>query len=132
MKTVDCVSLVVLREGKILVERRREDRETHPGAVVIPGGHLEGDESFTDACRKELKEELGLDCKEFRFLAEALVPTDVELQKTRWYVCMDWEGEPVCNEADEVFWIGLDELFRLDFEYDREAASTLSTETSKN
>ncbi len=58
-KTVDTVSLILVRGGKVLVERRRTDRETYLGAVVIPGGHAnsttlkQGDEIFVVIASKE-------------------------------------------------------------------------------
>jgi ADP-ribose pyrophosphatase YjhB (NUDIX family) len=30
--------------------------------VVVPGGHVESGESLEEACKRELKEELGLEC----------------------------------------------------------------------
>ncbi|MBN2333912.1 NUDIX domain-containing protein [Candidatus Bathyarchaeota archaeon] len=125
METVDCVSLIVVDGCSVLVERRRLDRETYPGCVAIPGGHVEDGETYAEACRRELKEELGLECDEFMFVAEVKVPTDVEVQNTRWYLCRGWQGEPRCYEADEVFWLNGDELDRLDLESDRGVVSRL-------
>lgn len=34
----------------------------HPGQISFPGGRLKSSESFLEAARRELKEELGLDC----------------------------------------------------------------------
>ena len=61
MKTVQTVSFILIKDGKVLVERRRLDRRNDPGAVVIPGGHVEPGESHIEALRRELKEELGLE-----------------------------------------------------------------------
>lgn len=124
-KKVDTVSLILVREGKVLVERRRMDRPTYPGAVVIPGGHVEPGESHTEACRRELREELGVDCRRFTFYDRILCLTDVEDQMNRWFICEGWEGEPTCGEAEEIFWIGRGEVGRLDLEEDRRVITRL-------
>ncbi len=126
--TVDTVSLVLIRGGKLLVERRRMDRNTYPGAVVVPGGHVEPGESYEEACRRELMEELGVDCSLFRFYDRILCRTDVEDQMNRWFLCEGWTGEPRCNEAAEVFWIGHGEVGSLDLEEDRRVISRLFAE----
>jgi 8-oxo-dGTP diphosphatase len=124
-KTVDMVSLILRREGKVLVERRRPDRETYPSAVVIPGGHVEAGESYTDACRRELRDELYVECDLFTFYNKILCLTNVEDQMNRWYICEGWRGEPRCIEADEVFWIGRDEVGRLDLPEDLKVITRL-------
>ncbi len=35
---------------------------------VIPGGHVEPGEKITECCKRELFEEVGLDCSAFRFI----------------------------------------------------------------
>ncbi len=126
--TVDTVSLILIRGGRVLVERRRMDRETYPGAVVIPGGHVEPEESYEDACRRELREELGVECLVFTYYDRMLCTTDVEDQINRWFICEGWEGEPRCIEAEEIFWIGRGEVDRLDLEEDHRVVKRLFTE----
>jgi mutator protein MutT len=91
-RRVDVVALIIARGDEVLVERRRLDRKTDPGAVTIPGGHVEEGETFEEACRRELMEELGLECARLRYLATYLHETTVEDQVTRYYVCEDWTG----------------------------------------
>ena len=45
MKTVETVSFILIKDNKVLVERRRLDRINDPGAVVVPGGHVEPSET---------------------------------------------------------------------------------------
>jgi len=45
--------------GKILVGKRKGSHGS--GEWSLPGGHLECQESFHEACRREVKEETGLD-----------------------------------------------------------------------
>ncbi len=59
------VAILVVKDGKILISRRKGNKRTS-GQYGPPGGHIEFGESFEDAARKELKEETGLDAVDFR------------------------------------------------------------------
>ncbi len=120
-RRVDVVALIVSEGDRVLVERRRPDRRIDPGKVTIPGGHVEEGETFEEACRRELREELGLECARLRYLTTYLHETPVEDQVTRYYVCEDWTGRLEPTEAAEVFFIGREETGMLDFEIDRKA-----------
>jgi 8-oxo-dGTP diphosphatase len=119
MKTVDTVALVVLKDDTVLVERRGLHKATDPGVVVIPGGHVEQGESLEQACKRELKEELDLDCSEFRFLDRMLWHTPVEIQNVYYFVCEGWSGNLKSKEADEVFFIKRDDLSAIDIDEER-------------
>ena len=123
MKIVDTVALVVEKDGRLLVERRKLSKETDPGKVAIPGGHVEGGESLEEACRRELYEELGLTCRGFNFIVSLPHRTGSEDQVVHYFSCDGWVGDPECHEADEIFWIDRGQLDFLDFEIDRTAAS---------
>ena len=119
MKTVDTVALLVLRDDSILVERRGLHKATDPGIVVIPGGHVESGESLEEACKRELKEELDLDCSEFRLLDKMLWHTPIEKQNVHYFVCEGWSGTPKSQEADEVFFKKHSDLGLIDIEEER-------------
>lgn len=123
MKQVDVVALIVYKKGKILVEKRKLNKKTDPGKVTIPGGHVEQGESFKEACQRELKEELRLDCQNFKFILKLLHHTEVEEQMAYYFSCEKWEGRPVCNEAEKVFWISPQQLGVLDLKVDKRAAA---------
>jgi len=53
--TIMC--MVYKNDGTILVQDRK--KKTWPG-INFPGGHVEPDESITNACIREMKEETGL------------------------------------------------------------------------
>jgi mutator protein MutT len=119
MKTVDTVSLIIIRDGKVLVEKRNNDKETDPGVIVVPGGHVEDGESLEEACRRELREELGLDYKEFKFIQKMLWRTPIEDQLVHYFVCEDWNGVPQCNEADSILFLTPNQLDVIDIEEER-------------
>lgn len=55
------VSLVIERDGKLLLMRRSVDKEHDPGMWEIPGGRLEQGEHPRDAARREGLEETELE-----------------------------------------------------------------------
>lgn len=128
MKTVDTVSFVLIRNQKILVERRRKDRLNDPGAVVVPGGHVDPGETHLEAVKRELLEELGVECSSFRFFDRMLCESDTEYQMNSWYICEDWIGEPTASEAEEIFYLGSDELDQLSLPNDRIVVTRLFRE----
>ncbi len=65
--TIDAI--LVDENGKILVGRRNADPKK--GKLNLPGGFVDPDETFEEAIRRELKEELGLDSSDYRGLTYA-------------------------------------------------------------
>jgi 8-oxo-dGTP diphosphatase len=49
---------IIIREGKLLLMRRHKPGRDY---YILPGGGVKLDESYPDACIREVKEETGLD-----------------------------------------------------------------------
>jgi len=120
---VDAVAFILHRDGRVLVEKRKSTKETDPGRTAIPGGHVEDGESLEEACKRELKEELGLECGDFKFITTLLHEKDREDQMVHYYSCEGWRGEPSPVEADEIARVSLEDISVLDFEVDRKAVA---------
>ena len=125
MKTIDTIAFILIKDGNVLVERRSLDRLNDPGAVAIPGGHVESGETHLDALKRELSEELGVSCSDFRYYERMLCESNTEYQMNHWYICVDWGGTPVASEAEEIFYIGEDEVDKLSLPNDRAVISRL-------
>jgi len=104
--------VMIRRGGQVLVIERTG--ESWPG-IAFPGGHVEDGESFTDAAKREIREETGLEidaltlCGVKNWIREDGVRYVVFL-----YVCDCPEGtEAVSSEEGRVFWVSLDELTKL-------------------
>src|SRR3989344_7808237 len=121
MKKYDIASFIVYRDGKILVEKRKLDEVNDPGKVVLPSSNIEAGESPELACKRELKEELGLDCDRFRYITEANRRAKTEDQRIYFFSCEGYMGNVMSKEAEEILWITPNQLDILDFEIDRAA-----------
>ena len=117
MEAVGVVGIVV-RVNKFLVERRRWDETVDPGIVCLPAGHVKPNESLEDALKREMMDELGIQVNEMKFVCKNFyVASNGEKQHAYCYLITDYEGEPVCKAAQEIFWE--DNIENLSLEVDR-------------
>ena len=118
MDIVDVVVGILLNQDKFLVERRRRDEPVDPGIVCLPGGHVQRGESREDALTREMTEELGITVKEFTFICMTFhIASNGERQQACCYLITAYEGPPVSNAAQEIFWT--DDIDVLSLEVDR-------------
>ncbi len=106
MEVTNCVSFLLVGDGKILLEKRSQNKETDPGLIAIPGGHIEAGENQEQALTRELKEELNFLPESYGYLCSLYHPT-TELQLIHYYVVTRWRGEMKVQEADDVLWYSL-------------------------
>jgi 8-oxo-dGTP diphosphatase len=107
------VGAVVLHDGGLLMVRR--GREPAKGLWTIPGGRVEHGEYLADALKREVREETGLDIEVKELLGILEVPADPH------YVILDYVAVPLGSseavagdDVDEVRWVPLDEVTKLD------------------
>ena len=118
MEAIGVVVGIVVRGDKFLVERRRLDETVDPGIVCLPAGHVKPNESLEDALKREMMEELGIKVNETKFVCKNFyVASNGEKQNAHCYLITDYEGEPVCKAAQEIFWE--DNIENLSLEVDR-------------
>ncbi|MFK7801132.1 MAG: NUDIX domain-containing protein [Anaerolineae bacterium] len=111
-------AFMLIKDGKLLVEKRRADKKLLPNAISIPGGHNDPGESAEETLVRELEEELGLKADSYKFVC-TLMHFDREVRKLHYFAVESWSGEMVMEEAAELHWIDLDDLDALDIEVDR-------------
>ena len=104
MQANECVTFLVIKDDKILLEKRSEQKESDPGLIAIPGGHIETGEDHKQALVRELKEELNLVPLSFEYLCTLYHPATTELQLIHYYIIKSWSGKMATLEAEEVFW----------------------------
>ena len=84
---------IIFRDNKLLVfHRHKPDRDYY----ILPGGGVEFDESFEEACIREVKEETGFDV-----ISVQLVRKYITLEKEEDYFLVRVpSGEPVLGGAE--------------------------------
>ncbi|ROR26595.1 mutator protein MutT [Vibrio crassostreae] len=106
MDVHECVSFILLSESQVLLEKLSESKETDPGVITIPGGHIEHGENQVQALFRELKEELNVTPTHYTFLCSLYHPTS-ELQLIHYFVVSQWTGKITAQEADSIEWYPL-------------------------
>ena len=122
---------IVVKDGKFLIAKRSEEEERWPGRWTVPGGKLEKDEYmkrphdtkegqwynvFEDLVRREVKEEVGLDIKNIKYLTslafkrEDGVPTII----VSLYADSDEGAITLSNELTDYKWITIEEAENYD------------------
>jgi len=105
LEVVGVVVGIVVKGEKFLVERRRLDETIDPGIVCLPAGHVKPNEGLEDALKREMMEELGIQVNDMKFVCKNFyVASNGERQHAYCYLITDYEGDPVCKEAQEIFW----------------------------
>ena len=62
MNTKIVLTGILKSDDQLLIVKRDENDELYPGAWEFPGGHLEKGETLIEGLKRELKEEIGLNC----------------------------------------------------------------------
>jgi ADP-ribose pyrophosphatase YjhB (NUDIX family) len=109
------VGAVIVRDAKALIIKRAH--EPRKGEWSLPGGHVELGESLTDALKREIKEETGLDVEPGPIIETFdRIHRDTE-GRVRYhfvildYLCLAPKGTAVAGtDADDVAWVTEDEI----------------------
>lgn len=111
--------VMILKNGKILLGRRHEDKdkadsELHgEGTWTMPGGKMHFGESFFAVAAREVGEETSLKINKLQLIS---VANDIKEDAhfiTLGFLCEDFSGEAKVMEPDEITewqWFSLDNL----------------------
>jgi len=112
-KPVIAVGAIVVRDGKLLMVRRRHD--PGKGLWSVPGGRLEHGEYITQAVAREVKEETGLDVAVRELLGILEVPGSPHYVILDHVASYDGDADPVPgDDVDDVAWVAFEDIDKRD------------------
>jgi mutator protein MutT len=114
---LDCVAFMLIADSRILVEKRSTNKRLLPGALAIPGGHVEEGESLEAALLREVLEELNIVPQDFYPLCTLFHHAE-ECRQIHYFVIKRWAGEMMTLEAESLRWLPLAQLDVLDVDVD--------------
>jgi 8-oxo-dGTP diphosphatase len=99
-------SALIVREGKILLERRSAGAKSHPGFWDTSGGHLEPAEDPDEALVREMREELGIEGGRRRLAAvvDDDAPAAGAPYRHHIYLLTEWDRDPAPREGQTIEW----------------------------
>lgn len=104
MKRIDVALAVILRQGKILICRRKAE-DSFGGYWEFPGGKCEAGESLQDCLHREVREELDITVD----IAGPLTPICHDYPRVLLtlhpFLCRHRDGEPKLLECQEAIWV---------------------------
>ena len=122
MTPLDCVAFILIKGDQVLAEKRKLTKQIDPGAIALPGGHVESGESPEEALYRESLEELGIVPCSIKYVC-TLLHRAQELQRIHHFAVEAWEGKIENNEAESLRWVPITESKEFDIDVDRIAMS---------
>jgi 8-oxo-dGTP pyrophosphatase MutT (NUDIX family) len=97
------VNAIFVRDGMILLGRRSPHRVSYPGLWSFPGGHVEQDETLSQALVREVGEEVGVIPTSFEFIVSIADPNASKFDPIthHMYSITAWEGGELTLLGDE-------------------------------
>jgi 8-oxo-dGTP diphosphatase len=112
-KKLQVAAAIIVREGKVLAAQRAHGME---GGWELPGGKLEPGETAEEACRREIREELGMELGvlwPFTSVSHSYPEFDIDMEVFCAPVSADAEPQMLDHKA--LTWLGRDELLTVEW-----------------
>ena len=99
-KVCVAVHLILIKDGKILLQRRNNPNKHSYLKLGMPAGHLEKGENVNQAIEREIKEELDITITDYELVQVMNLNGDTDVYDAYFYVCNSYNGEIKNNELD--------------------------------
>jgi len=104
MTPIDVTAAIIEEKGRILIAQRKQD--SHMGGKwEFPGGKIESGETPQACLKRELKEELGVDCIVGDFFCESTFDYGDRIIHLMTYKAQILSGTPVANVHAQLTWV---------------------------
>ena len=100
---------------KILIVKQPASKNSDIGMLVFLGGHVVSGEDYEECLKREVKEELGVECNGYIEIGKHLFEYEGRSELAHFYLIL-WQGQQLtCDyeEMDEISWVGVSELVEL-------------------
>ena len=112
---IKVVGGIIVNKNKILVAQRSIQKE-HSLKWEFPGGKIKVNENPIDALKREIKEELSVDVKKYKFLLDYEYDyQDIKKIHLYFYKIDEYVGKVRNIEHNQLLWIQYNDLEKLDF-----------------
>ena len=108
------VGVIADEAGRVLVQQRPTDAMLG-GLWEFPGGKVEPDEALADACRREIREELGVEVEVGAPVAQIGHAYSHFRITLHAFHCRIVRGEPIHHAAQPIRWVPVEDLGDLAF-----------------
>ena len=130
METSNPIHVVaaIFTKGEKVLACRRASHKKSPGLWEFPGGKVENGESSFAALEREIKEELGFQCKPSATFDVSITKVGELEIKLETIICpFDTDHDLSSTDHDEFRWLAKDELQKVEWAMpDRPAVTKLS------
>lgn len=96
-----CVGVMIFKDGKVLIGKRREMATHGKGEYSFPGGHMEANESFKESSEREVLEEAGIKIKNLKFQCLINIDKYKNHQAILAGMIAEWESNEPRSLQDE-------------------------------
>lgn len=81
------VHLIIINDGKILLQKRNNPNKHGYGTLGMPAGHLEPGENIYEALKREAKEEIDIDVIESKVVQVMNLNGDTDVYDAYFFTC---------------------------------------------
>ena len=124
-KIIPSVAFILLKDNKILVEKRKITKSSFPGKIAIPSGGIEKGETSEQALWRETKEEFDIKVTDYAYIGKYFLEYKEVDFDTYYYVVTKWTGEIQNKEAEELVWLNKNNTTKLGIDTDVKAIRQL-------
>ena len=106
---------IIINKGKIFIAQR-SNKKDHGLKWEFPGGKVNLNEIITDALAREMKEELSINIKKYKFLLDYIFEyKNLKKIHLHFYKIEDYIGIIKNLEHNKIIWTDLNNLEKFDF-----------------